>query len=432
MAEHIMQGAELQSMLKSNLTFKGLDGVDDESLRLSEEDIRWWRDAKFGLFIHWGVYAVIGRGEWAYHNEKINEDEYRRIAMEEFRPNRSAQKITDEWLSDAQDAGMKYAVMVTRHHDGFAMWDSKCSYRDFTSAKFGPETDYVSAFTDSCRKYGLHTGLYYSPMDWRFPGYFDPHGQPESAAAMKEQAYGQLRELCSSYGKVEIMWYDGGWLAHSGSDADAAWLWEPLKMNHMIRELQPGIMTTPRSGYKGDFQCDEGSGEVRGNIVHIPWEKCMTVSSAWGYRPNDRYQTPEEIIRMLINVICRDGNLLLNIGPDPDGRIPDGAKESLKAVGAWLRENGEAVYGTRAGIWEPVDNVYGSTKKGSAVYLHVLDRNAFDSMVLPPIEEQIQTAKLLDGEPISFIQNENGVKITLPNGKTDLSSVPVIVKFDLN
>ena len=431
MAEHRMTGAELKSMLKSNMSFGSLDFPDDESLHLSEDEIQWWRDAKFGLFVHWGVYSVIGKGEWAYYSEKIPAEEYKKIAMEEFRPDRSAEEITDEWLSDARDAGMKYAVMVTRHHDGFAMWDSQASYEGFTSAKYGPKTDYVRAFTGSCRKYGLYTGLYYSPMDWRFPGYFDPHGKPDSAHRMKGQAYGQLKELCTDYGEVKILWYDGGWLAHSGTDADAAWLWEPIKMNHMIRALQPGIMTTPRSGYRGDFRCDEGGGEVKGAVVPVPWEKCMTISSAWGYRPNDRYWTTDGIIRMLADVICRDGNFLLNVGPDRNGRIPPEAQRVLGEVGAWMRENGEAVYGTRAGLWQPVDRVYGSTHAGDRVYLHILDPETFAGLTLPAVSEKFLRAELMSGEEIPLEQTDGGVKIGLPERLIAEKRPDTVIRFVL-
>ena len=271
MGEYKMQGAELASMLKgqlhSNVNFKGMnDGADDPSLHLTEEDIKWWRDAKLGLFIHWGVYSVIGKGEWAYFNEKIPQEEYRRIAEREFHPSRSAREIAKEWIGYAREAGMRYAVMVTRHHDGFAMWDSGHSWKDFTSAKCGPKADYVEAFADACHGAGIHTGLYYSPMDWRFPGYFDPKGQPGNAALMKEQAYRQIEELCTRFGKVEILWYDGGWLAHQGTDGDAAWFWEPVKLNKMVRSYNPKMMVTPRSGYRGDFLCDEGPHEAWGGI----------------------------------------------------------------------------------------------------------------------------------------------------------------------
>lgn len=418
MAEHIMNGAELASMmkgrLKSNMQFTGMAGVDDETLHLSEEDIRWWRDAKFGLFIHWGIYSVIGKGEWAYFNEKIGEEEYRRVAEEKFCPSRTAEEITEEWTAAALDAGMKYAVMVTRHHDGFALWNSKYSWKDFTSQALGPKTDYVKAFTDSCHKKGLHTGLYYSPMDWRFPGYFDPKGQPDNAALMKEQAYRQIEELCTNFGNVEILWYDGGWLAHEGNDADAAWFWEPVRLNKMVRSYNPKMMVTPRSGYRGDFECDEGPHEVTGKIVPIPWEKDMSLSSAWGYRPNDTFYTLDDMIRMLVNVICRDGNLLLNVGPDPEGRIPQEAGTVLHGMGEWLRVNGEAVYGTRGGVWEPVDHIYGSTYKDDLIYLHVLDCEQFAGQTLPLIDMAIKKAELMDGREIPFCVSDTGIRFMIP------------------
>lgn len=359
MAGHVMKSEELASMLKgqlkSNMDFKGIAGVDDPELHLSEGDIKWWRDAKIGLFIHWGIYSLVGKGEWSYFNEKIPEEDYRKIAEEEFIPKLTAKEIAEQWIGAAKDAGMNYAVMVTRHHDGFALWDSAASWKDFTSVKLGPKEDYVKAFTDECHKNNIYTGLYYSPMDWRFPGYFDPVGLKESAERMKEQAYKQLQELCTKYGKVDIVWYDGGWLSHKGTDADAAWFWEPIKLNKMLRSYQPKVMFTPRSGYKGDFQCDEGTHRVKGDIVPVPWEKCMSLSTAWGYIPGDKYLETDQVIRMLVDVICRDGNLLLNVGPDPNGRIPEEAKKVLSGIGAWLKKNGESVYGTSGScIWRNI------------------------------------------------------------------------------
>lgn len=437
MAENNMNGAELASMLKgqlgSKMNFNGIMGVDAEDLHLGEEDIRWWRDAKFGLFIHWGVYAVIGKGEWAYFNEQIGEAEYRRIAEEEFRPGRAARKIAEEWIDTAKSAGMQYAVMVTRHHDGFAMWDSKASWKNFTSVLCGPKEDYVRAFTDVCRERGIHVGLYYSPMDWRFPGYFDPEGQPDSAGLMKKQAYGQVEELCTQYGRVEILWYDGGWLAHKGTDADAAWFWEPLTLNRMARAYQPGIMVTPRSGYRGDFETDEGSHEVQGKIVPIPWEKCMSVSDAWGYRPQDHFWDFPYILRILVNTVCRDGNLLLNVGPDPEGRVPEEAKAILKKTGAWLSENGESIYGTRGGFWQPADGVYGCTCKEDTVYVHILDCDAFQDIVLPademPENAKVRQAVLLNGGEAGFEQDTKGVKIRIPENIRAEKRLDTIVKL---
>ncbi|MDR0759398.1 MAG: alpha-L-fucosidase [Treponema sp.] len=421
-----MEEAETQTVRCGLPAFGGLDGLDEPGLRLGEDDLAWWRDAKFGLFIHWGVYSGIGRGEWAYHNDKYAEEDYRNIA-ENFSPSRNAEAIVSGWLDAAQAAGMKYAVMVARHHDGFALWDSSASYKNFTSAKLGPRMDYVAAFTRACHERNVYAGLYYSPMDWRFPGYFDPQGKPESALLMKQQAYGQIEELCTNYGKIDILWYDGGWLAHKGRDADAAWLWEPLKLNKLARCYQPKMLINPRSGFKGDFQCDEGGHEVIGGIVPFAWEKNMSLSAAWAYRPEDTFLSSSQVIRMLVNVIIRGGNLLLNIGPDGEGHIPSAAAAVLRETGEWLGENGEAVYGTRAGIYEPVDGIYGSTCKGSTVYVHILDRGAFANLILPPTEKRILAARTLNGEGVAFTQDKNGVRLELPPEPGDKKQVVTVV-----
>lgn len=433
--ENKLTGAELASQLKgqlnSNMKFNGISGVDDDSLHLSEEDIKWWRDAKFGMFIHWGVYSILERGEWVYFNDNLDEEYYRRLAENEFIPNQSAAEIMDIWTQAALDAGMKYAVMVTRHHDGYAMWDSKCSYKDFTSVKCGSGEDYVEAFVSACRSKGLYTGLYYSPMDWRFEGYFHPKKSPESALLMKEQGYNQIRELCSKYGKIDILWYDGAWLAHQGTDADAAWFWEPIKLNQMVRSYNPKTMVTPRSGYKGDFECDEGPHEIKGKIVPIPWEKNMSLTEHWAYASNDRSWSFEYIIRMLVNAAGRDGNLLLNIAPDRNGNIPEKSLCTLKMIGEWLKIYGESIYETRAGLFECVDDVYVSTQKDNNLYIHILDCKKFDEYTLPSIDRKIVSAEILNGENLDFMQDENGIKISLSEFAFRNNAVDTIVKLTL-
>ncbi|BCJ93224.1 alpha-L-fucosidase [Anaerocolumna cellulosilytica] len=408
-----MTGAELKSMLKSSINFKSLGGLKSPELKLSPEDLTWWRDAKIGMFFHWGLYSILGRGEWARFNEQIPKDEYEALA-EEFNPKDFSMK---ELTGLAKDFGAKYMVMVTRHHDGFALWDSPGSYEGFTSYNTGSKRDFVKEYTEACREDGLKVGVYYSPMDWRFPGYFDPEGLPDNALLMKKQCYDQVRELCSNYGQIDIMWYDGGWLAHKGSDTSSAWFWEPIKLNKIVREYNPKTIINPRSGWEGDFYCDEGSHEIKGGIIPVPWEKnmCVCSGSSWGWMAEDPVSDFDWLIQMMVNVVCRDGNWLVNVAPDKNGKLSEEVTSRIREIGQWLAKNGESIYSTRGGPMEPVDGVYGTTYRENNIYLHVLDRQAFAKLSLPGITHKILSCETLDGVSCFFTQNTNQVKIELPN-----------------
>lgn len=411
-----MTGAELNSMLKSSINFKSLGGMRCEELNLTEEDMKWWRDARIGMFVHWGLYSILGRGEWVRHNEQIPWEEYTALA-DEFDPK---EFDMHEWTELAKDFGAGYMVMVTRHHDGFALWNSPGSYRHFTSWDTASHRDFVKEYTDCAREAGLRVGVYYSPMDWRFPGYFDPKGEEdpanaENALLMKKQCYDQVRELVSNYGKIDILWYDGGWLAHKGSDTSSAWFWEPVKLNKMAREYNPKMIMNPRSGWEGNFYCDEGSHEITGKIIPVPWEKNMCVCSgcSWGWMADDPVTDFDDLIRMLVDVVTRDGNLLLNIGPDKDGHVRQDVAERMREIGAWLRENGDSVYKTRGGPIEPVDHVYGTTYRENMIYLHITDQEKFAGEILPALPYTIKRC-MYKGELLSFTQTEAGIKILLP------------------
>jgi alpha-L-fucosidase len=244
-----LKGDELKSMEKYG-GVKGDKGIIAPELNLSAEQMKWWQDSKFGMFIHWGLYAIEGKGEWAMFNNKIPAEEYAKLA-EKFNPQHFD---ATAWANVAKEAGMKYMVLTARHHDGFALWNSPSSYLHFNSFETASHRDFVKEYTEACRKAGLAVGLYYSPMDWRFPGYFKPKELVENAGLMKKQGYGQVEELMKNYGKIDILWYDGGWLAHTGTDADAAWFWEPVKLNKMVRQYQRNVVISPRSGWEGDFQ----------------------------------------------------------------------------------------------------------------------------------------------------------------------------------
>ena len=422
-----MTGAELQSMLKSSVNFKSLGGMRVPGLKLGEEDLAWWRSAKVGMFIHWGLYSLLGRGEWARFNEKLPYHEYEAL-KDAFDPRDFS---TDEWAETARDLGANYMVMVTRHHDGFALWNSPGSYLNFDSAHSAAGRDFVKEFTDSCRKYGMRVGYYYSPMDWRFPGYFDPKGLKDNALKMKTQCYRQVEELVTNYGAPDILGYDGGWLAHKGSDTSSSWFWEPDKLNKMVRSHAPKAVINPRSGWEGDFYCDEGSKELSGKIITVPWEKnlCLCSGASWGWMENDPVRDLDWLIRMTVNVICRDGNILWNIAPDKSGKLSDEIHARIRELGSWIRQNGEAVYGTRGGPVEPVDGVFGTTFRENIVYLHILDAAEFAKQRINGLPGKVLSARTLDGNEIAFSENDDGycfdISCLLP--ETD-----VVVKLTLD
>ena len=422
-----MKGDELASQQKGVLVFKGQDGVKASELRLSPRDMKWWCDVKFGMFIHWGLYAIPARGEWHMHVDKVPADQYARLA-DEFVPKHFD---ADEWVKVAQDAGMRYMVLTARHHDGFALWDSPSSYGNYCSTKTVAKRDFVAEYAKACHKAKMRTGLYYSPMDWRFPGYFKPKEMPDNIALMKKQGYGQVEELMKNYGKIDVLWYDGGWLAHTGTDADAAWFWEPVKLNTMVRKYQPKVVISPRSGWEGDFRTDEGSHTVKGRIVPVPWEKCLNLNKvSWGFNTVQQVMSFDEIILMLVNVVGRGGNVLLNVGPDRDGVIPPAHVERLREVGRWMDTFGKTIYGTRPGPFQPVEDRYSSTHKGTSVFVHVVGWAEGETLALPPLDARVKSCSLLSGPKLSCVQTEKGIEVTVPRGLRQTPCTVLELKLD--
>ena len=296
--------------------------------------MKWWREAKFGMFVHYGLYAMIGRNEWAQVDENIPPEEYAKLA-DDF-PYKKG--MAEEWVKLAKASGMKYIVLTTRHHDGFSLWDSKVN--PFNSVNYGPKTDIVKEFTDACRKHGMRIGLYNSLMDWHNPDAFECMSDKAAYDRFIEYTYELNRELMTNYGKIDILWYDGGNPMRSAEG------WDSLKRNQMIREFQPEIIINNRSGLDEDY----GTPEAHITPMERDWEACMTFNGiSWGY-VNSEYAasysyTPSRILTMLNTCVECGGNLLLNIGPKPDGSIPEEVIEPLTRVGAWLAKNGESVYG---------------------------------------------------------------------------------------
>ena len=306
------------------------------------------------------------------YSERINPEEYAKLAND-FLPEPGC---AEEWVATAKAAGANYMVLTTRHHEGFCLFDSKVS--DFTSVKLGPKRDIVREYVDAARKAGLHVGFYYSLLDWRFPGYFEPEKYPESKDALVKQVHEQVRELMTNYGKIEILEYDGGWDAKLQKNR-AGWseFWHAKELNAMVRELQPGIIINDRSGEDEDIETPEQV--VRAGKLQALTESCMCIgdSCGWGYiRFNPNWKTSEQLLQHLIQASQLGGNYLLNIGPDPKGHIRNEELERLQALGRWLSIHGEAVYGAERcnliGASEPglVDlNLQGPfTRKGNNAY----------------------------------------------------------------
>ncbi len=320
-----------------------------------EERMKWWHEAKFGMFIHWGLYSVIGQHEWAKEYEGIPIQQYE-ILAKHFHPKPNAAR---GWARLARRAGQKYMVMTTKHHEGFCHWDSKLT--DYNAMKQRPGRDLVREYVEAARAEGLRVGFYYSLMDWHHP---DGAACKTDEAARKrfvEYTHGLIRELLTNYGKIDILWYDVSWpLTAEG--------WESERMNEMVFELQPEIIVNNRNGLPGDFSTPEQ--HIAASEVGRAWETCMTLNDSWGFnRGDDAWKSPKTIVDNLATCARGGGNYLLNIGPEPDGSIPPETLAVLDSVGKWMDANSKAIYGTERGQLEA--NVSGNfTRRGNTLYLH--------------------------------------------------------------
>lgn len=391
------------------------------------ERLRWFHQARFGIFIHWGLYSLLGRGEWVMLNERIPAAEYARLAQR-FHPREFDAR---DWAALARQAGAKYMVLTSRHHDGFCLFDSKVS--DFTSVKTAARRDFVAEYVAACRQAGLKVGLYYSLLDWRFPGYFEPGRYRDSAQAMVQQAHDQVRELLTHYGKIDILWYDGGWISlEKAGVSDIATFWRAEELNAMVRRLQPHIIINNRSGLPGDLDTPEQ--QIKASGAGRAWECCMTIgdSCGWGYvRHNPNMKTLPQLLQNLVTTAAGEGNYLLNVGPRPDGTIRPEEATRLRAIGQWLKLNGEAIYGSQRctlsggmiGRW---------TRKGNIGYLHIF-RWPGEEAVVPLVASKARSATILaTRQRVRVRQEHNGrlVISELPRRPPHPAITVIKVRFD--
>lgn len=389
-----------------------------------EQRMKWFHQARFGMFIHWGLYSILGRGEWAMFKERIPADEYARLA-DRFDPGKFD---ADAWVRLAKSAGMKYMVLTTRHHDGFCLYDSKVS--DFTSTKTRAGRDFVGEYVKACRRHGLKVGLYYSLLDWRFPGYFEPRRYRKNAQALVQQTHDQVREILSNYGKIDILWYDGDWICHGRRKVNVPEFWRSRELNAMARRLQPHILINNRAGTQEDLDTPEQ--HVKASAPGRGWESCMTIgdSCGWGYLTHSpNMKTVPTLIQTLVQAAAGEGNFLLNIGPKPDGSVRKEETDRLQAMGAWLKINGEAIYGSqRCPVNEPT-SMGQWIRKGKTVYLIVL-RWPGREAVIPLAGTRLRHPELLGSKrKLSLSHASNGRVIVGNLPEKPPHAVASVLKF---
>jgi alpha-L-fucosidase len=389
--------------------------------------IEWFNQARFGIVIHFGLYSLLERGEWVKLVERIPNGEYAELASR-FNPQTFD---AEAWVMQAKNAGAKYMVLTARHHDGFCLYDSHVS--EYTSVKTSARRDFVAEYIQACRKHGLRVGLYYSLLDWRFPGYFFKDLYPDDFKKMVRQAHDQVRELMTCYGKIDMLWFDGPFIPeHSpGNWFDPArpfsirhcypaekWagFWRADELNSMVRALQPDIMINDRSGLPGDFDTPEQY--VRASETGRAWESCMTMGDflGWGYvKNNPSFKTPAQLIQYLVAAASGCGNYLLNIGPKADGTIRDEEIDRLTAIGRWMEVNGKSIYYS-----EPCPFSAGmlglATAKGHQAFLHIFHWPG-EQACIAGVGQSIESAYILP-------TRQNLDFSFLPNGRLVLSGLP--------
>jgi alpha-L-fucosidase len=376
----------------------------------------WFVPARYGRFIHFGLYALLGRGEWQMYLEQIPVDQYAQL-MHRFNPTEFSAR---EWVDLAKQAGQRYITITTKHHEGFAMFNTKLSDFSIMHSPYG--RDLVGELAEECHRQNLVISFYFSLMDWHSKLYRPSlkHGTPVSQEFV-DFMHGQVRELCTNYGKLGALWFDGGW-DHTPQQ------WQSAKLISMIRKLQPDALINNRTGLAGDFSTpEEAIGEI--NKPGRLWENCNTTNDAWGYDAKDqRFKSTREITQLLVKAVAGDGNLLLNVGPLPSGKIDPVSTARLNEVGEWLQKNGESIYGATSFREIYYDNVY-TTRKGDKVYVHMFDWKPGASCDLWQLNMwNAKRAYFLEtGEPVKFSLSRIGVRLIATNSNPKPSPDTVIV-----
>ncbi|HWQ53847.1 MAG TPA: alpha-L-fucosidase [Bryobacteraceae bacterium] len=392
---------------------------------------QWFQDARFGMFIHWGVYSLVGEGEWVQQTKMIPPDEYEKLGRQ-FNPVHFDAKA---WVDLARAAGMKYMVVTTKHHDGFCLFDTKLT--DWNVMKTPFRRDIVAELTSEAQRQGLTMGYYYSILDWHHPDYLPRHAwdkRPAADADLKRYlayARGQVKELLSRSRGLGSVWFDGSW-EHTAEELQSS------EMISLIHSLQPNALINNRLNLEADFSTPEqfipAVGLKNPDGSDRRWENCLTMTSHWwGYdRLETDYKPADQLIRTLVDVASKGGNLLLNIGPRPDGTIQQEFIDRLYAIGRWMAVNGEAIYGTSASPFPRLPFYGRCTSRPGTLYFHVYTWPADGKLVIPGLKNRVKSAYLLHdrAQPLGFQQGGDTWTIYVPREAPDPVASVVAVEIE--
>ncbi len=390
-----------------------------------------YSDSRFGIFIHWGIYSMMGDGEWVMHSQKLPYDEYSRFAAG-FNPSKFN---AEEWVKTFKAAGAKYITITSRHHDGFSMFGTKASpYNIVDATPFG--RDVIKELSEACAKEGIKLHFYYSHLDWGRNDYWPlgntghdsgrPEGDEKSWGHYVDFMCAQLTELLTNYGPIGCIWFDGIWDKKGKNTDDAYKLWQVERQYSLIHSLQPGCMVGNNhhhASYPGEdmqlFEKDLPGKNTTGFVDDLsvsddlPLETCETINGSWGYNINDKnYKSSEALIQYLVKAAGNNANFLLNVGPRPDGTLPEESVERLLAIGEWLGKYGESVYETRGGCTG--EQPWGvTTQKGSTLFVHNISGTG--AILVPVKDNKLVSATTFDGSTkVAFSQVPEGIVLTLP------------------
>jgi alpha-L-fucosidase len=418
----------------------------DETEAQKTERLSWWTDARFGMFIHWGLYAQAARHEWVKKNERMTNEEYQKY-FEVFNPDLFN---PTEWAKKAKAAGMKYAVITSKHHEGFNMFDSKFTDYKVTNTPYGK--DILKQWVDAFRAEGLKIGFYYSLIDWHHPDYTIDQNHPQSVntraeydklnkdrdmKVYREYLKNEVREILTNYGKVDILWLDFSFPGEFGKGRDD---WNSVELMKMVRQLQPGIIVNDRADlkdYQGgwdfttpeQYKVDKWPEE---NGKKIPWETCQTFSGSWGYyRDEFTWKDNKQLLVLLIETVSKGGNLLLNVGPTARGEFDYRADKALASIGDWMKVNSRSIYGCTQAPDQykaPDNTLLTFNPKTNRLYIHLLDY-PLQNLVLKGYGDKVKYAQFLhDASEIKLTPSDNGLNLTLPVNKPKVE-IPVIELF---